>query len=278
MAKTKSKTRLVLFTLFCGVAVLGLLRLGFWQLDRLVWKQETITRIEKNMAKPAVPLEKLLSHETSDFKVYEYRRFSVTAPFDDRQNYNMPGKVYQGVQGFYVLTPVMLEDGSRVIVHRGFVPDGKAVPFSRGVQEFTAILRVPGGQGPFVPDNDPAQNQWTWFDLPAMGSTVPFYLQVEADATAGGTPAFPRPVGAPVRLMNNHFQYAITWFLLAFVVVAGYGVYVRQSGVIPGKKRALFSPDWPVMAGCMCPIAGRSLIMTGSNHSAAHPIRTLRLL
>ena len=47
-----------------------LVSLGFWQLDRLSWKQQLIDRIEESLAKPARPLPA----EDPSLSVLEYRR------------------------------------------------------------------------------------------------------------------------------------------------------------------------------------------------------------
>ena len=96
----------------------------------------------------------------------------------------------------------------------------------------TGLLRNAETPNIFVPDNEPDKNQWFSRDLPAMarsmfpGGTVqvaPFFLEAKASEVPGGWPQ-----GGQTRLTlpNNHLQYAITWFGLAFCLVAVYGVYV----------------------------------------------------
>lgn len=62
---------------------------------------------------------------------------------------NLMGPEAQGMatspQGFFILTPLSREDGSVVIVNRGWVPRG-AEGWSRpeGVVEVTAVMMPPG--------------------------------------------------------------------------------------------------------------------------------------
>ena len=62
----------------------------------------------------------------------------------------------QTLLGTYVLTPLVLDDGSILIVNRGFVPAEKADPATRregqveGVQTVTGLLRSPEVRGWFI--------------------------------------------------------------------------------------------------------------------------------
>jgi cytochrome oxidase assembly protein ShyY1 len=70
-------------------------------------------------------------------------------------------------------------------------------------------------------------------DLPAMvaalypqggAQVVPFYLEAERADVPGG---WPRGGQTTLDIPNNHFQYALTWFLMAFCVAAIYAVWLR---------------------------------------------------
>ena len=98
----------------------------------------------------------------------------------------------------------------------------------------TGLLRAPDTQGLFIPDNDPARNRWFWRDLAGMtvsmfpgGSTrvAPFFLDAERSEVPG---VWPRGGQTRLALPNNHLQYAITWFVLAFCIAVIYVFYVRS--------------------------------------------------
>jgi len=57
----------------------------------------------------------------------------------------------------------------------------------------------------------------------------PFYVDLETPAPESG---IPKPGPLSVHLKDDHLQYAITWFTLAFVVVIAFGVWWR------GQRRA----------------------------------------
>jgi len=60
-------------------------------------------------------------------------------------------------------------------------------------------------------------------------AVAPFYIDLEQPAPESG---IPKPGPLTVHLKDDHLQYAITWFTLAFAVVFAFGVWWR------GQRRA----------------------------------------
>jgi surfeit locus 1 family protein len=91
-----------------------------------------------------------------------------------------------------------------------------------------------------TPRDDPARNLWFARDPAAiaaakgLASVAPFYIEQEAPAPPGG---LPHPSALTVNLRNDHLQYALTWFGLAAVLVAVFGLWVRA------RRRAESSGD-----------------------------------
>ena len=54
---------------------------------------------------------------------------------------------------------------------------------------------------------------------------VPFFIEAERSDIPGG---WPQGGQTRIDLPNNHLQYAITWFALAFCLVVIYVIYVRS--------------------------------------------------
>ena len=59
------------------------------------------------------------------------------------------------------------------------------------------------------------------------GEVAPFYVDEESPAPPGG---LPRPGTLKVNLPNDHFQYALTWFGLAGVIVVMFGIWLATRG------------------------------------------------
>lgn len=207
-----------------------LLVLGTWQVQRLQWKESLIQRIEERIADAPVPLAEIEALHAQGQDI-EYRPTFVEGTFDhDRERHYLA--TWQGQSGFFVYTPLSLEDGRYIFVNRGFVPYDRKEPETRqqgqvsGTVQIAGLARTAPDEKPsfIVPDNDPGGNIFYWKDLEAMtrsadlpaAEVYPFYLDADDSANPGGL-----PVGGVTRisLPNNHLQYAITWYGLAFALV-----------------------------------------------------------
>lgn len=207
-----------------GVSVLC--ALGFWQVERLAWKEAMIARAETNSRGTPVPLPEIERRKRAGEDI-EYVPVTVSGTFDhDDEQYYFA--TYKGRGGWYVYTPLMLEDGRALWVNRGFVPPELRERETRtdGLVQGTVTIeglsrdRIDEKPNVFVPDNDLAKRNFYWKSLSQMAAnaydetkvaTVDFFV----DARADQTPAW--PVGGVTRITfpNNHLQYAVTWFGLA---------------------------------------------------------------
>lgn len=233
---------LVLPGICAAVALAVLLGLGFWQLDRLEWKESLIARVEARTKAPAVPLPPESEWAKLNYDNDEYRRVTVTGRFHhDKETHvytvvsQKPGR-FAG-PGFWVMTPLELAGGAFIIVNRGFVPlDRKDAATRRegqvdGTVSVTGLLRMPEDAGYFAPANEPAKDAWYRRD-PAeiaqargIAPTAPFTIDADATPNPGGLPQ-----GGDTRVVftNNHFQYAVTWFGIALALVGVFGAFAWQ--------------------------------------------------
>ena len=134
--------------------------------------------------------------------------------------------------GYWVFAPAQLAGGSIVLINRGFVPLERKDPASRadgkphGIVDVVGVMRWPETRGLFTPADDPKTNVWYLRDSKAIAeakkwaSVAPFYIDQEQPVPPGGAPL---PGKLAVQLLDNHLQYAITWFGLALALA---GVYV----------------------------------------------------
>ncbi|MEN7522023.1 SURF1 family protein, partial [Bordetella pertussis] len=97
------------------------------------------------------------------------------------------------------------------------------------------LLRMGEPAGGFLRENKPAAELWYSRDLPAiaarrgLGEVAPYFIDADAAAGAPRNPA-QAPVGGLTVLSfpNNHLGYAITWFGLAAMVLAGAAIVARH--------------------------------------------------
>lgn len=225
--------------LTCAAAVVFsiLIALGFWQLQRLAWKEDLIRQLETRRAAEPVSIDIALARQRQGENI-DYLRVRVAGTYlhdAERHLYAPDAKLGPG---FDVFTPFVLgNEKGLLVVNRGFVPDRMKDPDQRkegqvdGVQRVTGLIRLPTRKGPFTPDNDAAQNIWFWRDFAAMtaglagragnGNKVALFVDAEAPAPGG----WPRGNQTRIALSNRHFGYAMTWFGLAATLL---GVYIAM--------------------------------------------------
>lgn len=209
-------------TLVALPALAVLLALGFWQLDRLAWKEALVADIDARVVAAPVPLPDTL---TADDR---YRKVVVTGVFDhgrEVRSHTISPTLGMGNQ---LLTPLQRTNGAWILVSRGFVgADVEDILRPQGPVEITGLLRVPGGGNAFTPAPNAAKKQLYAVDIAAAeglmgfdkGTLPPLY--VEAGASPEGT--WPKGAQTLLVIKNDHLEYALTWFGLALTLI---GVYI----------------------------------------------------
>jgi len=212
-------------------ALVILLSLGTWQVNRLHWKETLLADISERSRGPAVGIADV-ERQLSAGEAIDYRHATATGRYlNDKERHFLA--TFEGESGFYVYAPLELADGRYLFVNRGFVPYDRKDPATRpgsqldGEQTVTGLARAELTEKPssLVPDNDEKANIFYWKDLDRMAASVglpedrvlPFFLDADATPVAGG---FPKGGVTQIDLPNNHLQYAITWYGLALALVA----------------------------------------------------------
>lgn len=226
-----SRLRLFWPTLIAAAGVIVLAGLGTWQMQRLHWKEALIASMEARGTEP--PLESVPFG--ADPEAIEYRRIRITGSFSHDKEMYLQSRVRNGIAGLHVITPLVLGERGAVLVDRGWIPPERGDPETRpegqieGPVEVEGVVRRDWKPGPFTPDNRPDANQWYWMNTNAMGAqagfeVVPFYIFATTGPAPGGFPIADEAAGA--QIVNNHLQYALTWYALAVALIAIYLVFV----------------------------------------------------
>jgi surfeit locus 1 family protein len=206
--------------------------LGVWQVQRLFWKLDLIDRVEARIhAAPVPPPAPAQWHDVSTERD-EYRHVLTSGRFDHSREVLVQAVTERG-PGFWVLTPLMLDDGTTILINRGFVPPDRRDPATRpqgqvsGVAEIKGLLRMSEEGGGFLRSNSPQEDRWYSRDVSAIASAktlsrvAPFFIDADASSNPGGFPIGGLTV---VQFRNTHLVYALTWFTLA--VMSGGITYV----------------------------------------------------
>lgn len=139
--------------------------------------------------------------------------------------------------GWWVMTPLRTDEGV-VLVNRGFVPREARDPASRadsrieGTVEVAGLLRATEDRGGFLRANAPEAGRWYSRDVReiarARGLTepvAPFFIDAGAAPDSGRYPMGGMTV---VRFRDNHLGYALTWFGLSGLSLAGGFIVFRH--------------------------------------------------
>ena len=224
---------LVAATVVAVAGVVVLLGLGTWQLERRAWKAELIAARQAGFDAPAVPLPAALP----DPAALEFHRVWVEGRFDHAHEMHLTSRFYRDKAGYQVVTPLILADGSAVLVNRGWVPLANKDPGTRaagqvpGTVRIEGVVRLSGAKGAFTPANEPGPNLWFYPDIAQMAAAAgllrvrPVFVEAGPEPNPGGL-----PIGGQTALdlPNDHLQYAITWYSLALALAVIYGLFCRR--------------------------------------------------
>ena len=205
--------RKILFPLILGVAGCGvLISLGLWQVERLAWKEDVLVGINARLAAAPAPLSTEVSESTN-----EYTRVTVSGTPTGEELHVLVSGTEAGT-GYRVISKMQTPLGA-VLVDQGLLAlENKAAAPLIAPMEITGTLIWPDDQNSSTPDPDIAANIWFARNVDTMSvalDTLPLMI-----VSTTSTPADPRLTALPVNtatIKNDHFEYAVTWFLLALV-------------------------------------------------------------
>jgi len=200
--------------------------LGFWQLARNSHKQALVRRARAAYAAPAPDISATIP--SGD-------RASAAGHYDAAHEVLLRNQVHNGKDGDDVLTPLVLADGTAVVVDRGWRPvvGGGTTPGGAAPAAGPVVVRgIAHTSSPLSPQDTVADAGGRLalprVDLARIAKTVPYRLvprwievQSQSPAPGSGAPALPQP---PAPDQVNHMQYAIEWFSFAAIGIIGWPV------------------------------------------------------
>lgn len=222
------------------VAAAVMVMLGDWQYGRYQERSEVNKRIDANSEAAPVPIAQVMPAPDGSPGTAgptppasaEYTPVTVTGRYDTENVILVRGRTVSSRVGFEVLTPLVLTDGTAVLVDQGWVPPGKggarAAPelpaLPPGDVTVTGLLRLPEGGGE-VSRRD-GQLETRRIEVAKIARELPYpvhggYLML----TEQDPPADPAFAPVPIRHENNWQNgiYAFQWWLFALMAVVGFG-------------------------------------------------------
>jgi surfeit locus 1 family protein len=212
-----------------GIALLALMpitafALGTWQVQRLDWKTKLLAKYEDRLTRPPLPLPPRIDPDA--IHEFDYRRVYAQGILRHDKEMLIGPRTMDGKDGFMVVTPLERENGSTILVNRGWISkekkhqvDRDPASLPKGQVEVSGLLREPWKKNYFTPDNKPEEGKFYFPDVHEMAqfsgaepvwieATMKPDLLVSMNREAKGIPIGRAP---EVNLRNNHVQYIVTW-------------------------------------------------------------------
>jgi cytochrome oxidase assembly protein ShyY1 len=236
----------IALVLMAVLVALGCIGLSRWQYHRYQHKHEAKQLVQRNYDAPAVPLSRLLPSADAAFdRGDEWRQVRVSGQYDVAAATlvrNRPRDVGDTgpTYGYEVLVPLVLADGSALLVDRGWLPNGTTG--SHPGQQPDAVPAPPAGQvqvvarlrqgeprhGQAVPSGQVASIDLDTVEARAGRPLYPAYGALVSEAPAPSTA--PAVLGAPELDGGEgiNASYAVQWLLFAALALGFPFWYVRR--------------------------------------------------
>lgn len=189
--------------------------------------------------------------QLSDLKdLPEYRNVILNGRLDFTKTVYQRYPILDGLVGYYALTPLVLHDGSAVIVNEGFVERdtvdsnrfvraGQSLPsaFQGYVRDFEPTAKVPGttkSQPPSPTVGGADLEDLTKLDQPYVLGAKWMQLKTLADGTTvdGELKTLPEPdLGE-----GPHNSYMLQWIAFAILAVVGWSAVLWRTASEEGER------------------------------------------
>jgi surfeit locus 1 family protein len=224
--------RLALFTF---VFLIVFVRLGFWQLERELEKQDQLASLEKNQTFPVITLDKLMAEPPDNVAG---RRIESEGQFLEDQVFLRDNVIFEGHVGFEVLRVFRTHEGLHVLTNFGFVQGGADRTNLPSIPGLTMPQTNLGSiyQGPWMsakgrelysgwprvtPTQNPSEN------AKALNiELAPFVVRLDMEHPDALPRFWPQTMTRP----EKHRAYAVQWFAMAVTLMVFFTVFtVRQN-------------------------------------------------
>ena len=209
-----------LATLFFFVLTLWL---GNWQSGRAETKRALQARYDVAMREAPIHVGSTLLDRDSVL----YRKLEVRGVFDAAHTILLDNRIYKGVAGYHVLTPLLIEGGPlAILVNRGWVAVGRSrdqiplPPTPHGLVRIEGMAVNPHSRYLELVHAAPQGRVWQNLDFARYAATTRLTLQpvllLQTSPVADGLQRdWPRPDTG----VSMHVSYEIQWYSLATTLV-----------------------------------------------------------
>lgn len=209
-----------------------MINLAFWQLHRLDEKKAFNERVTANTAKPVVDYTKAAPTTLSS----EWSRAAFTGTYDTEHSVTIINRSQDGAAGYDIAIPFTNEDGTVILVNRGFVPLSMTAPKTT-TEKLTIVgyIRATQKRGAVgaIDSTDPTNTEFHRFDLPLIAKATKTelltssYVQLIKEDPAS-TSQWPSAVAMPELDEGSHLSYAVQWFFFSATAFTAWVFVVRR--------------------------------------------------
>ena len=200
--------------------------LGFWQLNRLEWKQKLIKTFNENSIKTPIKL--------STATKTEFLKIKVKGEINRNYKIFFPAKTLYGKSGFRIASVMFTHNDDNILIDEGWYAKENHEYFllnkSITTNEVIGYIRFPRNSKWFTPKNNFATNEWYTYNLPEIEQYLGININKNYFIKNMSTldESFLIPSELKPKFRNNHLQYAITWFTMSFAFFVLFLVYLKK--------------------------------------------------
>ncbi|MGY9025455.1 MAG: SURF1 family protein [Candidatus Pelagibacterales bacterium] len=213
-----------------SVALVSLVFLGIWQIQRLEWKTNLLNLIKDGQSEEYIdyPFDE-------EKKLYSYKKSLVSGKIDHSNELHFFNINNNGQSGYNIIIP-LISNGKTIYVDLGWTSftnvNKKEFQFRslKNVLNFKGILIYSKDRKIFSPIPDVEKNNWYLMNVNEMNNYTnlngqKYILKVlDQEYYADLLNEF-----SAINIPNNHLQYAITWFALALAIACLYVTFIYQN-------------------------------------------------
>jgi len=239
------------------LAVLGvgvLIRLGFWQLDRLEQRRAFNIHLQEQFDSPVLNLN--ASSPSSALIEMEYRAVEVVGVYDFDHEIAVRNQAWNGRPGYVLVTPLIISGTqTAVLVNRGWIPledfsPGEWQVYQQiGTVDIAGLIRLSREKPDFgaAPEPTPVPGEdrqvWNFINIDLISRQVPYEL-LPVYVQRGPESDFPKDINLwtidhlPFPSLPEleitegpHLGYAVQWFIFAAILGFGYPILVYRESL-----------------------------------------------
>jgi len=228
--------------------VVTMILLAFWQLRRLDDKRTYRDLVAARQEQPVADVGEVVPHgapvDARGVTDVLYRSVRAAGTYEAADTVVVENRTFNAAPGAWILTPLRLDDGTGVVINRGFIGFDRAgdivpPPPPEGRVTVEGLVFPSQRRGSFGPTDAPQGRlrELARVDLERYASQLgygilPAYVQlVSTDPPErAGSRGEPQLValGSPTPDLGPHLSYAVQWFIFTTIAAGGYVILLRR--------------------------------------------------